>query len=133
MNWALLEKLQTGFNQTRFVVSMKKPQYQLWVENSLRVGAGLFALGALLDALSNAVALVTPLVTYVGTAIVFFSFVIIELRLRRNSVTWITKDDQKVLLTSIRHSSLRFYFLGMVLLLWLPRMLIIQNSSLPYQ
>jgi hypothetical protein len=114
-------KKHLSFNQLKTVVLPKKPSYQLWVENSLRAGAGLLALGALLDALSNAVALVTPLVTYIGTPIVFFSFVIIEVRLRRHPVPWITKDGQKILLTSVRHSSLRFYFLGMVLLLGLPR------------
>lgn len=98
---------------------MKKPKYQTGIENAYQVVTGLLALGNLLDALSNAGTLVTPWVTYIGTAIIILSFVIIEVWLRRRPVPWKTKDSQKVLLMSVRRSS--FYFLGMVLLLWLPR------------
>lgn len=101
---------------------MEKPQYQIWVENFLRIGAGLFALGALFDAISNTVTLVTPLVTYVGTVILLLSFLIFELRLKRRPIPWISKDNQIVRLKSIGRS-LRYALLGMVLLLWLPRML----------
>jgi hypothetical protein len=114
-------------------VLTKKPQYQIWLENAYRAGTGILALGAILDAMSNAIALVTPLVTYIGTPIVFFSFVIIEARLRKHPVPWRSIDGQIMLLKSVRHSSLRFYFLGMVLLLWLPRIFSYpkQQTTLP--
>lgn len=98
---------------------MKVPIYQRIIKGSLFVLLGVLALGNLLDAIGNAVSIITPIVTYVSTIILLLVWVVIELLTKFKRVPWLLKD-QRINVTGIG-VKIRLSLLGIVLLLWVPR------------
>lgn len=109
---------------------MKKPWYQILLTSYVPWIATAFLLfGSILDAINNAIGLITPAVTAVGTALLILVFTIAKIQLRHSHILWITNDGQKI---HIRSLELKYYFLlmGVLAALWLPR-LINTNLSTP--
>ena len=99
---------------------MKAPWYQRslpWVDFIL---VGLLALGAILDALSNAAVWITPSVTYICTAVVFVAVLVVQWLLKTKGLPWKTDDDQISRIRSLGKKQL-FAFVGILVLLWFPR------------
>jgi tetratricopeptide (TPR) repeat protein len=97
-----------------------KFSYQSVISYCAWVVLGLCALGVLLDSLGNAIAIITPTITYWGTtsAIIFCSAAIIYIRKR--PIPWKLKDGQIIMISRL-NISFYLYLAGMITLLWLPR------------
>lgn len=103
----------------------KEPWYQTFIDRTYKilagVLAGVLALGVLLDALSNAIVLITPPVTYFCTALIALAWIVVEILLWQRQVSWLAKDGPSVNIKRIGNST-RLYLLGVILLLWIPRL-----------
>ena len=82
--------------------------------------AGVLAAGALLDALANALQLVTPTGTYVGTMLLIVLTFGAHLLMKRRGVPWQYDSGIGVRLKGLGPSQLCF-IVGIILLLWYPR------------
>lgn len=104
----------------RGIVAVKIPFYQrafLWVFYLL---VGFLAVGSFLDAVSNAVSLVGPALTYVGSLIVSVLWVSAEFFLKTRPVRWVVSGGQEIRLRSLGIKP-RLALAGAILLLWIPR------------
>ena len=72
------------------------------------------------DALSNAVSLIGPHVTLVGTAVILFLWASAEYLLRKPPVQWVAKGGREVWLRGLGTLP-RLALVGALLLLWIPR------------
>lgn len=81
---------------------------------------GIVALGALLGALSDATAIVTPNVSTVGTITLVVTWLLAQIWMRRRQSRWRTSDGSQVRLRSWG-SGTTAAFVGMIALLWYPR------------
>lgn len=80
---------------------------------------GIFAIGGVLDSISNSISLITSSVTYWGTVIIFIIFISIFFYLRKKPISWvINQQNIKISKLGIKPTLM---VLGCVLLLWVPR------------
>jgi hypothetical protein len=105
----------------------RRPWYQSVLLGLLAVGGAFSALGTILDAVANAEVLVTPAVTYIGTALVFFAGLILELILRFHPLDWVA-HGQRVRLKRLSIGAW-LSLLGMIILLWIPRVRALQHGD----
>lgn len=95
------------------------PFYQRLVRGVVWVLVPLLLAGALLDSVTNSIALVTPKVTYIGTGVLLVVWLGVEVLLRRRGVDWRQQGQQ------VRHRRLgpksHCAFVGCLILLWVPR------------
>jgi hypothetical protein len=89
--------------------------------------AGVLMGGALLDSLSNAVAIVSPKVTYTASAIVIASWVFVESTIRLFRPSWVGVGNTRFRLHSLG-PQIRLAIVGILALLWIPRLGDIPNS-----
>lgn len=82
--------------------------------------AGVLAAGALLDSLANALQLVTPLTTYIGTLALMIAATAAHLVMKRWGVPWQYDPGTEVRLKGLGPSQVCFV-IGIILLLWYPR------------
>ena len=82
--------------------------------------AGLGALGAFLDAIGNALAIVTPSITVIGTIVFLAVWGLAELVIRVRRPRWRLDGGQPARLTALGLQP-RWFVLGAILLLWIPR------------
>jgi hypothetical protein len=103
------------------------PWYQRIAVPAGAVLGGLLLLGAVLDAVGNARALISPTVTYAGSALVIASAIALHLYLRSRPLLWVVKD------LTVQISGLGSRPLGAlggaILLLWLPRFIDVLPSA----
>jgi hypothetical protein len=81
---------------------------------------GFLALGAVLDSVSNALALVTFEVTLYGSAIILLLFVVLQAALSRRPLPW-TVRGRTIYIKKIGVGP-SFALLGCLVLLWTPRL-----------
>jgi hypothetical protein len=96
------------------------PFHQRIIRSGIYVFAGVLLLGAFLDAISNAFALVSPRTTYRVSLIVLTCWVLLEFATKLIRPRWLIKNQQTV---RVRRWNIqpRLMILGVVLLLWIPR------------
>lgn len=101
--------------------SRSKPWYQRLVIYYLTwfIGAFLF-IGSILDSISNSIALITPVVSYVGCIVIILTVFLVQFTIRRHSLKWITPDGQETRFISL-WPWLHIVSLGVILLLLIPR------------
>lgn len=90
------------------------PWYETVRTAAVAIIAGILGLGGLLDAASNAVQLISPRVTYVGTAIACLAFLALLLPNGELHRTWLADRGGRL--------QLSLGLVGILLLLWLPRL-----------
>lgn len=90
---------------------------------------GFIGLGAVLDAASNAINIVTPRLTYAGTVLLVVGMAVAVLVLRRRPIGWLLPDGTEVRITHPRRGVF-LWVAGLLILLWLPRMLPEQPSGI---
>jgi hypothetical protein len=98
---------------------MRVPLYQRMIRTIAFAILGLTAFGTVLDALSNAVSLVTPRTTYLGTVLLVVGLLATNLLLRTWPLPWYTAGVQiRIKNTGPKTTAV---IVGMIALLWLPR------------
>lgn len=83
---------------------------------------GITGFGALLDAISNAVSIISPMVTYAVSIIILSVMLIQKPVLSRYPVNWKISNGQVVQLRQIG-IQMKLALLGVLMLLWLPRII----------
>jgi hypothetical protein len=98
---------------------MNVPLHQRALIWLIYASAGFIAFGTLLDAVSNAITLITPLITYVASSVLVSLWLFLEIRLNKRGLKWIVQGGEEI---RIRKLGLRprLAFLGIVMLLWTP-------------
>lgn len=110
-----------------------KPLHQKLVKWIFFILVGVASAGTLLDAISNAVSLVSPSFTYIGSAILATLWLLTELAAILFGIPWVTGGSRKVRFKSLG-PKLRLGLLGVLILLWIPRLGDIptsRNESIP--
>lgn len=81
--------------------------------------AGFIALGTVLDAMSNAIALINWQIALAGTFLFFLGWTTIQIYLKRHPIQWKNESGSLIRVKKLgyRYS---FFVVGMVILLWLP-------------
>lgn len=111
------------------MTNSQAPWYQNLLVIVYWVLLGIFAFGSWLDSISNAITLVTPPLTYIGTAMALTLLPIIHFHLKRRPLNWLAKNGQISPITGLGPKPI-FMTLGMVVLLWVPRIWTIESSNL---
>lgn len=96
-----------------------RPLHQRLIASVGVVAAVLLAAGAILDTISNANALISEPVTYVGSAILLLGVTVAHFALRSAPLTWVVKGNL-TRITGLGATSFAVA-LGLIGLLWLPR------------
>jgi hypothetical protein len=81
---------------------------------------GILAVGEFLDAIANALLLVTPSITYIFSIAIIGIWAFVEMLLKKRAVLWHAIDGQPVRLLRLRNKA-RGALIGVIVLLWLPR------------
>lgn len=97
------------------------PIYQRAIQFAAYILFGLVAAGTLLDAFSNAFTLITPSATYIGTVTIIAGGSVAAVLIRRFSLRWISKGGKVIRLKRLG-VQLKLALLGMIILLWVPRL-----------
>jgi hypothetical protein len=92
----------------------KSWQFGLWIL------AGVLLLGDVLNAVTNALLLITPTVTYIGTSFVVLIAVALQVVLKHNGLPWRYAQGRPLMLRGLEPQAVCFV-LGIVLVLWYPR------------
>ncbi len=104
------------------IQKVQYPPYQRGLRWLLFTLAGILCFGALLDAIVNALSLVTEGVTYIGTAIIVLSWIVSAPMLRTFVAEWRTKDGQKVRIIRLG-DMIKGGLAGVLILLWVPQII----------
>jgi len=97
------------------------PWYQQIVVAAGKALAGLLFVGAVLDALSNAINLITLSVTYAGSIILVLLLVPLQIQLKRRPLPWTTSGGHQIRISKLGATPVLF-IIGAILLLWFPRL-----------
>ncbi len=103
-----------------------KPLYQkliMWIGYLL---FGFLAAGSLLDSISNSIALISPRVTHIASAVIIVSWVFVEFTIAMFRVPWIGIHSTRFRLLHLGPQT-RLAIIGILALLWVPRL-----GDLPY-
>lgn len=92
------------------------------INNIFWIITGVVFLGGILDAIINSLALISPTITYVGTGLVLFSLLAVHLYIQRNPQIFVDSSGQTISLSGLP-AKVIFQGIGVVLLLWFPRLL----------
>lgn len=98
---------------------MRKPVHQNVITWIIYLGSGIVLFGGLLDAISNSISLVTPTVTYCGTALVVIAWLVIEISLKKRPLKWVLSGNNTITIKKLGAKT-RLPIIGIVVLLWLP-------------
>ena len=107
---------------------MKKPWYQTLYENLGWLILGIFFLGSLLDTFVNAFQVITPAITYFGSALFIITYVVLQLILRYRGLPWRVEIDRMEKIISLRRKPF-WILLGLLTTLWLPRVINLSSIS----
>jgi hypothetical protein len=107
---------------------MRRPLHQIAITWIGYIGLGMLALGSIADAVSNALQLFRPVITYVGSAALAGGWLVTLIWLRVHPITWVARGGAEVRLRSLGP---RFHLgvVGVGLLLWFPRMVDWEKAS----
>jgi hypothetical protein len=110
-------------------LDMNRPTHQRLLLAGFWILAGAVALGGLLDAISNAIALVTPLRATVGSFSVLTIWLTIEYYARKKGIAWSSSGEA----VRIRRLgwAVRFGIFGVLALLWLPALIPQSHIEVP--
>ena len=89
-------------------------QFGLWTL------VGVLLLGDILNAVTNALLLITPIVTYIGTSLVVLITISVQVLLKYRGLPWRYPQGSPLRLRGLGPQTVCFA-LGIVLLLWYPR------------
>jgi len=81
---------------------------------------GVLALGAVFSAINNALSLVTPAFSYVGSAALLLLWLVLVAVARLRGIAWTETQGIRVRLRRLSAKT-HFFFVGCLLLLWVPR------------
>lgn len=107
--------------------SLKRPIHQTIFNLIMPIVVGLLALGTVLDSIGNSLQLITPKITYIFTVVGFIALIAAPLASRFGWITWIDEDERKI--------NFKFHLwhylgiIGMIILLWVPRMVDFYNAK----
>lgn len=99
---------------------MNNPWYQKTFKRFFFVFVAIISFGAILDAISNAITIITPEVTYYGTAFVAISLTALTIFLYIRPIKWYNSSGQALTIKRLG-AKYRLGAFGVVLLLWVPR------------
>jgi hypothetical protein len=108
----------------------KKPIYQRIITWFSYVMIGFIAFGTFLDSMSNAVSLVQPMFTYMGSLALIFLWALTELILRKRPLHWIIDSGATVRLQKLGAKP-RLMIMGIIILLWIPQIVDLKNHEIP--
>jgi len=97
---------------------MKKPTHQTLITYILWILTGFLALGTFLDAIANAISLITLPVSLAGTVIISVLLICIQIYLSKNPLSWVT--NASLVKISKLNLGLLLPVFGMLILLWVP-------------
>lgn len=104
---------------------MGEPYYQRILTSISYFGIGVLALGSLLDTVSNSISLITPSITYRGSAVIVSFWLVAELLIKKYPLLWVVSPSQKILVKRIGLKP-RLIIVGTIAVLWIP---VIPNAS----
>ena len=96
----------------------RPPHQRVLVIVGVVLAAAILA-GSVLDAISNANALISPGITYVGTVVLLIGYSTLHFVLRRYPLPWVVKGEQ-IRITGLGGNQLAAV-LGLIGILWVPR------------
>jgi len=99
-----------------------KPAYQKIIQFTIPILSGLLAFGGLLDAISNAITLITFKIATTLTLMAVASISLFYIFAKNKKIIWVTEDYSNTIITKI-NKNLKLNILGGILLLWLPVLL----------
>lgn len=99
---------------------MKKPVLQQILLGLPYLFAGIVAFGAVLDAFSNSISLITPPITYIGTLAILLAWFLTDAILSFRPLRWITRGNQEIRLQRLGWIP-KISLVAIALLLWVPR------------
>ena len=97
---------------------MQKPRHQVLITRLSWILWGFLAFGTFLDAVANAISLITFPVALVGTVIIVVSLFLVQIYLSKNPLSWVA-DGAAVKISKL-NLGLVLPFVGMLVLLWIP-------------
>lgn len=100
---------------------MNKPRHQKLITYIGLIAGGFIVAGSLLDTINNSIDLITPPITYVGTILAGLITLSLQFYLKRNPISWKTKDGQLVHVKSLGWGP-KSVLAGILLALWMPRL-----------
>ncbi|MBA2501980.1 MAG: hypothetical protein H0V27_03785 [Pyrinomonadaceae bacterium] len=104
------------------------PFHQRLLTWALYLSLGFFTLGTALDAISNAISLLTPSTTYAVATVIVILWVWIEFHLRLRPIKWIAAGNREIRLCRLGIKP-RLIFIGVILLLFTPRAVNLWRNS----
>ena len=109
---------------------MNRPPHQRLFLGVTWALAGVIALGSLLDAVSNAISLVTPTRAVIVSVVVLLLWFALEHRIRRQPLDWAGEDGTLVRIKGLGWS-IRIGLMGALMLLWLPVVIPAPRNPVP--
>lgn len=113
------------------VVEESKPVKPFWYQGVLVLASflliGFLALGSIFSAIRNALALVNPFTTYIGTILIIVVGISVHLYLSRHPLPWVTRGHE-IRITRVGRAPI-LGFIGACVLLWVPRFVTDSKTS----
>lgn len=109
-------------------VLMRGVFYQRFLKGTAYILIGFLAIGSLLDAVSNAVSLITPFATYLGCSIIVTMWLLIEFFIKKFSLSLEVSKGQLIIIRRLGIKP-RLMVLGAILLLWIPRIVNTEHTK----
>ncbi len=98
-----------------------KPLHQKLIKWISFVLVGIAAAGSLLDAVSNAISLISPPFTYIGSAVLLVLWLLAESAAMFFGIPWLVRGGQRVRYKALG-PQIRLGLIGLLVLLWIPRL-----------
>lgn len=80
---------------------------------------GLFFADVLYDTVGNAISLITPLVTYWASGLVFIIWILLVVYVKKKGIEWKLPEGTKTIVKKL-NSQVHLFFIGVIFSLWLP-------------
>jgi len=80
---------------------------------------GILFFGALLDAISNSISLITFPIAVLGTIIISVTWIILEITASKKGLKWSLPGGKKTVVRKI-NNQVKFFFIGIIITLWIP-------------
>jgi hypothetical protein len=99
---------------------MNKSTHQKLIEYCAYIVAGITFLGALLDTISNSIALITKSVTNIGTVALVAGGFGLDYYLQKHGLDWVTRDGRTIRIQRLEDKQI-YIIIGLIVVLWIPR------------
>ena len=100
---------------------MRVPVHQRVIRLGAASLVAIVGVGSLLDASSNATAIITPRITYLGTVVLALAVVVVHAVVSHHPIRWVTSSGVEIRITRVGPTFLAM-IVGIAALLWLPRL-----------